>query len=140
MKIFIKNFNRLSSYWAIKGALDNFSLIPRFFFQKSWDFYTIRSAYLCSDCMLNLTCNFNLITKIWEFFLQQPFLKVYFWKWPPLSLLLNLAPSTITVVWRKILKLVCAVLWTDIKLTEHYVNYDILVQTNYVLSSNINTN
>ena len=26
------------------------------------------------------------------------------------------------------------------KLTEHYVNYDILVQNNYVLNSNINTN
>ena len=59
----------------VKGALDNFSLIPDLF-QKSWDFYTIRSVYLRSDCMLNLTCNFNLITKICEFFLQRPFLKV----------------------------------------------------------------
>ena len=33
------------------------------FFQKSLDFYTVRSVYLCSDCMLNL-CNFNSITKI----------------------------------------------------------------------------
>ena len=53
-----------------KGALDNFSLIPRvffFFFQKSWDFYIIRSVYLCNDWMLNLTCNFNLIKKTWIF-------------------------------------------------------------------------
>ena len=28
----------------LKGALDNFSLIPRFVL-KSWDFYTIRSVY-----------------------------------------------------------------------------------------------
>ena len=61
----------------LKGALDNFSLIPRFF-QKNWDFHTIRSVYLCSDCMLNLTCTFNLITKICTFFLQRPFSKVYF--------------------------------------------------------------
>ena len=53
---------------AFLPCLDNFSLIPQFFvfFKKSWDFDTI------SDCMLNLTWNFNLITKICEFFLQQP--------------------------------------------------------------------
>ena len=61
-----------------KGALDNFSLIPQFFFQKSWAFYTIRSVYLCSDCIFNFTCNFNFITQLCEFFLQRPFLKVYF--------------------------------------------------------------
>ena len=86
------------------------------FFQKIWDFYTIRNVYLCSGCMLNLTCNFNLITKICEFFLQQPFFKVYFQKWPPMSCLLNLATSTIILVLTKILKLVCAVLWTDTKI------------------------
>ena len=26
----------------------------------SWDFYAIRSVYLWSDCLLNLTCNFLL--------------------------------------------------------------------------------
>ena len=52
---------------------------PPFFFLKIVEiFYTIRSVYLCSDCMRNLTCNFNLISKICEFFLQRPFLKVYF--------------------------------------------------------------
>ena len=51
----------------LKGALDSFSLILHFFLPKSWDFYTIGSVYLCSDCMLNFTCNFNLI-KICEFF------------------------------------------------------------------------
>ena len=40
------------------------------FFQKSWDFYIIRSVYLCSDCMLNLTCSFNSVTKIYAFFLS----------------------------------------------------------------------
>ena len=82
----METFVSCHEFWAaldvniFKGALDNFSLIPQlvFFFQKSWDFYTIRSVYLCSECMLNLTCSFNLITKIWWFFLQRPFLKVYF--------------------------------------------------------------
>ena len=83
------------------------------FFKKSWDFYTIGSVYPCSDCMLNLVCNFNWITKICEFFLWRPFLKVYFKKWPPLSWLLNLAPATIILVWRKILMLV---LWTVTKI------------------------
>ena len=83
------------------------------FFQKNWDFYTTRSVYLCSDCMLNLTCKFNSVAKIYEFFFQWPFLKVDFLKWLPLSWLLNLAPLTIILVWRKILKLFWAVLWTD---------------------------
>ena len=53
------------------------SLIPDFL-QKSWNFYTIRSVYLYRDCMLNLTCTLNLVTKICEFSLQRPFIKVYF--------------------------------------------------------------
>ena len=40
------------------------------FFQKSWDFYIIRSVYLCRDCMLSLTCSFNSVTKIYAFFFQ----------------------------------------------------------------------
>ena len=67
--------------------------------------------------MLNLTCNSNLITKICEFFLQRPFLKVEAAIFK--SLLLKMAAtvmtvefgtSTIILAWRKILKLVCAVL------------------------------
>ena len=88
---------------------------PPIFFQNSWDFCFIRSVYLCSDSMLNLTCNFNSVTKIFENFFQQPFLKVDFLKWLPLSWLLNLAPSTICLIWRKIMKLFCAVLWTETK-------------------------
>ena len=66
-------FNSLKGHWTTSASFPNC-------FQKSWDFFTItcRSVYLCSDCMLNLTCNFSLITKICEFFLQRPFLKVYF--------------------------------------------------------------
>ena len=30
----------------------------------------IRSVYLCSDCMLNLTCSFNSVTKILCIFLS----------------------------------------------------------------------
>ena len=34
---------------VLRGALDNFSLIPRsFFFQKSLYFYSVRCVYLCS--------------------------------------------------------------------------------------------
>ena len=47
----------------LKGHWTNSASSPNFF-QKSWDFYAIGSVYLCSDCMLNLTCKFNLITKI----------------------------------------------------------------------------
>ena len=64
-------WNKLKGHWTTSTSSPNF-------FQESWDFYTIRSVYLCSDCMLNLTYNFNLITKIRWFFLQWPFLKVYF--------------------------------------------------------------
>ena len=48
-------------------------------------------------------------------------------KWPPLSWLLNLAPSSIIIVWRKILKLSLFVqFFKQIpKLSEHYVSYDI---------------
>ena len=75
---------------------------PWFFFtSKNWDFYTIRCVYLCSDCMLNFNSNFNLVTKIFVFFMQQPFLKVDFLKWPPLSWLLNLALFNIIKVYRK---------------------------------------
>ena len=72
------NFSNLCViYWVlqIKGALDNFSLIPWSFFQESWDFYTIRSVYRCNDCMLNLTRSFNLVTKIFEFFLAEAIFK-----------------------------------------------------------------
>ena len=41
-----------------KGALDNFSFIPDFFFQKSRDFYTIRSVYLWSAaCLIRLAAS-----------------------------------------------------------------------------------
>ena len=65
-------FSSINFVWmekSFKGALDNFSLIPKFK-KKSWDFYIIRSVYLCSECMLNLTCSFNSVTKIYAFFFQ----------------------------------------------------------------------
>ena len=50
---------------------------PIFFLsKKSWDFYTIINVHL--TVWLIIICNFNLITKICEFFLQPPFLKVCF--------------------------------------------------------------
>ena len=84
-------------YMWLKGALDNFSLIPNFF-KKVENFYIIRSVFQCSGCMQNLTCRFNLVTEIYALFFQKPFLKVNFKKWLPLSWLLNLAPSTIILV------------------------------------------
>ena len=79
-----------------KGVLNNFSPIPHFFFsfQKSWDFYTIRSVqvYVVTAHLILLA---NSITKIRD-----------------MTWLLNLAPSTIILVWRKILQLVCAVMLT----------------------------
>ena len=51
----------LKGHWTTSASSSNF-------FQKSWDFYTIRSVYLCSNYLLNLICNFNLITKKREFF------------------------------------------------------------------------
>ena len=55
--------------YALKGHWTTSASSPNFF-QKSWDFYIIRSVYLCSDCMLNLTCSFNSVTKIYAFFFQ----------------------------------------------------------------------
>ena len=53
--------------WAcFKGLWTPSASFPDFF-QNSWDFYTIRSVYLCVDCMLNLICSFSLVTKIFEF-------------------------------------------------------------------------
>ena len=59
-----------------------------FYFLFNSDFYTIRSVYLCSDCMLYLTCNFNLTTKNVNFFLAEAILK---------SLLLKMAATVMTV-------------------------------------------
>ena len=58
--------NMLKGHWTTSASSPDF-------FQKSLDIYTIRSVYICSDSMLNLTCNFSPFTKIFEFFFQQPF-------------------------------------------------------------------
>ena len=67
-KYLLDNVMHLKGYWTTSASSSNL-------FQKSWDIYTIRSVYICSDCMLKITRNFNLITKICEFFLQRPFKK-----------------------------------------------------------------
>ena len=59
----------------IKEALDNFSLIPIFFFKKSWDFYTFRRIYLCNKCMCILTCNPQFSYKDMRIFLSSAILK-----------------------------------------------------------------
>ena len=61
---------------------------PPIFSKKNWDFYTIRGVHLCSNCMLNLTCNFYLISKICEFFFAAAIFK---------SLLLKMATTVMTV-------------------------------------------
>ena len=55
----VSMLEKLKGHWTTSASS------PQFFFQKSLDSYTIRSVYLCSYYLLNLTCNFNLITKIW---------------------------------------------------------------------------
>ena len=104
---------------SLKGHWTTSASSPDFF-QKSWDFHTIRSVYLCSDCMPNLTCNFNLITKICEFFFQR-----------------QMAATVMTVEFGTIHHYsrleenseacLCSSLNRYNKLTKHYVNYDILV-------------
>ena len=101
----------------VKRTLDNFSLIPNFFL-KSWYFYTIR-IYLCSDCMLSLTCKDTLI-----------YLAAAIFK----SLLLKMGATVMTVEFgtihhsgKKIWSLFKQFFEHIQKLTEHYVNYDILV-------------
>ena len=74
--------------WDLKGALDNFSLIPHFFFKSIEIFFNHKSVYVCSDSMLSLTCNFNLVTKIFEFFLAVAISK---------SRLLKMAATIMTV-------------------------------------------
>ena len=41
----------------IKGALDKYNIVYHLpnFYQKSWDFYSIRSVGVASDCMPILT-------------------------------------------------------------------------------------
>ena len=65
---------------------------PIFFFQKSLAFYTIRSVYPCSDSMLNLTCNFNLIFLVAAIFNSPTFKNGRHCHG------FNLAPSTIILV------------------------------------------
>ena len=77
------------------------------------------------DCMLNLTCNFNLIKRYVIFFLAAAIFKSLPLKMATKGRLLKMATTVMTVEFatihhysslRKILKLVCAVLWTDTKM------------------------
>ena len=97
--------DKVLSWGLLKGHWTT-SASPPNFFQKNWDFCTIKSVYLCSDCMLYLTCNFSLtIRRYVDSSCSGHFFKVYFLKWPPLLWLLNLAPSTIILIWKASLKL-----------------------------------
>ena len=54
-KEFKSGIEILLSQVLFKEALNNFSLIPNFFFQKSWDFYTIRRiCYVINACVFLL--------------------------------------------------------------------------------------
>ena len=88
------------------------------------------------------TCLFVFATSFYlqRFFCRRTYVKVNFIKLLPLSWLLNLAPSTIILVYLKIPKPVLSVLHTDEKLTEIAVHYGILVWSNPVIKSNLNTN
>ena len=63
----------LKGHWTTSASSAAFS-------KKKRDFHSIGSVYryLCSDSMLNLTCSFNFSTKIFDFILLHPFLKVNF--------------------------------------------------------------
>ena len=55
---------KIYSYHVIKESLQPHPLI---FFQKSWDFYTTSSVYLCSDCMLNLIATSTQLQRYMNF-------------------------------------------------------------------------
>ena len=69
---YLKWFDQKLFSFSLKGHSTTFAS-SRDFFQKCWDFYAIRSLYLCTNCMLNLNCNFNLVTKIFWIFLAAAF-------------------------------------------------------------------
>ena len=69
----------LGSCWRgdiLKGHWTTSASSPNFF--KKVEIFIPLEVYLCSDYMFNFTWNFNLIAEICEFFLQRPYLKVYF--------------------------------------------------------------
>ena len=100
----------------LKGVLNNFNLIFQLFFFFKWDFQTSRSVFVCRNCIPILTCNFNSVSKIYQVWFWQLFLKVDFYKLLSLSWLLNFEPATTNLVLRKFLKLLCWILWTDTKI------------------------
>ena len=74
----------LKIYFFLKGALDNFNIIPTFFSPKieisiSPEAYAIMHVKWLHA--LSFTCNFNSVMKIWGFYFQRPFLKVDFNKY-----------------------------------------------------------
>ena len=95
----------------LKGHWTTSASSPDFFFKKVEIFIPLEVytyvMYAQSYLQLQLSCK-----DIWIFLSVAIF---DFLKWLPLSWLLNLAPSTIILVWRKFLKLVCAIFWTDRK-------------------------
>ena len=63
---------------SFKGALDNFSLIPRFFFEKFENFIPLEvCSYEVNACLILLATS-TWLQRYVNFFLQRPFLKVYF--------------------------------------------------------------
>ena len=69
-------FLEVASY-ALKGTLDNFILIPQFFFQKNGDFYSIRNVlytYVVTACSILLATstqlqrymNFSFSSHFWK--------------------------------------------------------------------------
>ena len=55
--------------WSIKGALDNYDIIPKLFSKKkSWDFHIIRIVGMSNDCMLSFAFYIGLLLKNYEYF------------------------------------------------------------------------
>ena len=55
----------------LKGHWTTSASSPEFFFKKKVEIFILLEVYTyVVNCMLNLTCNFNSATEIYEFFFQ----------------------------------------------------------------------
>ena len=67
---YLYSFSLLHLQVPNKGALDKYNIIPLNYFQKSWDFYTLRSVGMNNECMLSFVLLIDLLLKkyeIWTF-------------------------------------------------------------------------
>ena len=102
------------------------TLSPSFFYVEILYHKECIPIYLYSDHMLTLYLQLQLGYKnIWFFSCGGHFRSrlFYFKKWMSLSWLLNLVSPTIILVWRKIQKFLCTVLWREAKYDDNWTLY-----------------